>query len=125
MGQVKLMPDWFEAVNTDFRYQLTVVGQFAQAIVGQEINNNHFRIRTSVPAVKVSWQVTAVRHDAYAKAHPLTVEQEKTRESARILHPSRALRGSGGKRYRVGPESRLDAKSKDLRLKQLAATSAR
>jgi len=25
------LPDWFEAENTDFRYQLTVVGQFAQA----------------------------------------------------------------------------------------------
>ena len=28
--------------------------------------------------MKVSWQVTAVRQDAYAKAHPLVVEEEKS-----------------------------------------------
>jgi hypothetical protein len=71
------LPDWFESLNTDFRYQLTVVGQFAQAIIAKKIANKQFTIRTSVPNVEVSWQVTAVRQDAYAKAHPLVVEQEK------------------------------------------------
>ena len=71
------LPQWFEALNTDFRYQLTVVGQFAQAIVGHKIENHQFQIKTSVPNVEVSWQVTGVRQDAYAKAHPLVVEQEK------------------------------------------------
>ena len=32
------MPAWFEALNTDFRYQLTVIGQLAQAIVASEIS---------------------------------------------------------------------------------------
>ena len=27
--------------------------------------------------MKVSWQLTGVRHDAYAQAHPLQVETEK------------------------------------------------
>ena len=27
---VVTMPDWFEALNTDFRYQLTVIEQFAK-----------------------------------------------------------------------------------------------
>jgi trimeric autotransporter adhesin len=71
------LPDWFEALNTDFRYQLTVVGQFAQAIIERKVENHQFTIKTNVPDVEVSWQVTAVRHDAYAKAHPLRVEQEK------------------------------------------------
>ena len=71
------MPEWFEALNTDFRYQLTVVGQFAQAIVGHKIENHQFQIKTNAPNVEVSWQVTAVRQDAYAKAHPLVVEEEK------------------------------------------------
>jgi trimeric autotransporter adhesin len=71
------MPKWFAALNTDFRYQLTPIGQFAQAIVATEINNNRFTIRTDKPNVKVSWQVTAVRQDAFAKAHPLVVEQAK------------------------------------------------
>jgi trimeric autotransporter adhesin len=71
------LPEWFQVLNTDFRYQLTVIGQFAQAIVAHEIENNRFEIGTSAPNVKVSWQVTGVRQDAYAKAHPLVVEQEK------------------------------------------------
>ena len=31
------MPEWFEALNRDFRYQLTVIGQFAEAMVSSEI----------------------------------------------------------------------------------------
>ena len=71
------LPKWFESLNGDFRYQLTAIGQFAQAIVANEINQNQFTIRTDKPNVKVSWQVTAVRHDAYAKAHPMVVEEAK------------------------------------------------
>jgi trimeric autotransporter adhesin len=82
------LPEWFEVLNTDFRYQLTVIGQFAQAIVGHKIENNRFEIRTSVPNVEVSWQVTGVRQDAYARAHPLVVEQEKeARLRAFYIHP--------------------------------------
>ncbi len=71
------LPDWFEALNGDFRYQLTVIGQFAQAIIARKIESNQFEIATSVPNVEVSWQVTGVRRDAFAKSHPLIVEQEK------------------------------------------------
>ena len=71
------LPAWFQALNRDFRYQLTVIGQFAQAMVAQEIKNNRFMIKTDKASVKVSWQVTGVRHDAYAKAHPLQVEVDK------------------------------------------------
>ena len=82
------MPEWFEALNTDFRYQLTVVGQFAQAIVGHKIENHQFQIKTNAPSVEVSWQVTAVRQDAYAKAHPLLVEEEKeTPLKGFYIHP--------------------------------------
>ena len=31
------LPDWFEVLNTDFRYQLTAIGQFAQVIVSSEV----------------------------------------------------------------------------------------
>jgi hypothetical protein len=41
------MPAWFEALNTDFRYQLTVIGQFAQAIVASEMTNGSFTVKTS------------------------------------------------------------------------------
>jgi hypothetical protein len=82
------LPEWFGVLNADFRYQLTVIGQFAQAIVAREIENNQFEIRTSAPGVKVSWQVTGVRRDAYAQAHPLMVEQEKdARLRGFYIHP--------------------------------------
>jgi trimeric autotransporter adhesin len=71
------LPDWFETLNRNFRYQLTVIGQFARAIVGSEISGNQFSIRTDKPNVKVSWQVTGTRQDAYANAHRIQVEVEK------------------------------------------------
>lgn len=74
------LPSYFEALNRDFRYQLTVLGQFAQAIVASEIADNQFTIKTGKPNVKVSWQVTGIRHDAYMVAHPMVVEQDKTKE---------------------------------------------
>jgi len=85
---VVTLPDWFDTLNRDFRYQLTVVGQFAQAIVGSEIQNNRFTIKTNVGNVKVSWQVTGIRQDAYANAHRIPVEEEKSaRERGYYLHP--------------------------------------
>jgi hypothetical protein len=71
------LPHYFDALNIDFRYQLTVIGQFAQAIVESEIKDNYFIIKTDKPNVKVSWQVTGIRNDAYAKANPMVVEKEK------------------------------------------------
>ena len=47
-----------------------MIGQFAQAIVVQEITNNRSTIKTNKHSVKVSWQVTGIRHDAYADAVP-------------------------------------------------------
>jgi trimeric autotransporter adhesin len=82
------LPKWFEAINTDFRYQLTVIGQFAQAIVSSEVQNHEFAIRSSMPNVKVSWQITGVRQDAFAIANPMVVEEEKdSRLKGFYLHP--------------------------------------
>lgn len=71
------LPEWFEALNGDFRYQLTVIGRFAQAIVDTEIAGNRFTIRTDRPNVKVSWQVTGIRHDPWANEHRIAVREEK------------------------------------------------
>ena len=82
------LPVWFESLNTDFRYQLTAIGQFALAIVARKIANHSFTIKTDKPSVEVSWQVTGVRQDAYAKAHPLVVEQDKAMwERGFYVHP--------------------------------------
>jgi hypothetical protein len=81
------MPGYFDALNKDFRYQLTAIGTFAQAIVAEEMNGNTFRIQTSQPNVKVSWQVTGVREDAYANAHRVQAEVDKEAENkGKYLH---------------------------------------
>src|SRR5262249_36196603 len=71
------LPEWFESLNRDFRYQLTAMGVFAQAIVAEKIKGNQFRIKTSLPNVEVSWQVTGIRQDAYANAHRIPLEESK------------------------------------------------
>jgi hypothetical protein len=76
MATVKL-PDWFEAENADFRYQLTVIGRRAQAWIAEEVEHGQFKIGSDATQTKISWQITAVRQDAFAKAHPLIVEQVK------------------------------------------------
>jgi hypothetical protein len=82
------LPSYFDVINQDFRYQLTVIGQFAQAIVAQEIRNNQFTIKTDHPGVKVSWQVTGIRQDPWAVANRIAVEEEKTiADKGRYLHP--------------------------------------
>lgn len=82
------LPEYFQAMNGDFRYQLTVVGQFAHAIVAQKIEGNVFKIKTDKPNVEVSWQVTGVRQDAAAKAKHKSAEELKPEsERGRYLQP--------------------------------------
>jgi hypothetical protein len=82
------LPEWFEALNRDFRYQLTCIGAFAPVYVATEIASNRFTIAGGRPALKVSWQVTGVRHDAYAEAHRIVVEQDKpAEEQGTYLYP--------------------------------------
>ncbi|MFD8498406.1 hypothetical protein [Amycolatopsis sp. NPDC059657] len=72
------LPEWFEALNERFRYQLTPIGHAAPGLhIGTELTGNRFAIAGGEPGTKVSWQITGVRHDVYAKAHPLVVESEK------------------------------------------------
>ncbi len=72
------MPDYFQAVNMDFDYQLTAVGTAQPNLyVSQEIKDNKFQIGGGVAGAKVSWQVTGVRHDPYAQANRTPVEQVK------------------------------------------------
>jgi hypothetical protein len=85
------LPEWFEALNEDFRYQLTAVGGAAPNLhVGEEIyENNRFRIAGGEGGMKVCWQVTGTRKDRWAAANPFEVEQEKREEEqGRYLEPS-------------------------------------
>ena len=71
------LPDWFEALNKDFRYQLTCIGGYAPVYIDEEISDNQFKIGGGQPGMKISWQVTGIRHDAYAEQNPIQVEQDK------------------------------------------------
>ncbi|MCX7729386.1 MAG: hypothetical protein N2203_07945 [Bacteroidia bacterium] len=82
------LPDYFMALNKDYRYQLTPIGQFAQCIVLKEIENNQFVIKTDKPNVKVSWQVTGIRQDPFANMYRIIPEVEKkSEEKGYYLHP--------------------------------------
>jgi hypothetical protein len=88
------LPDWFGALNKDFRYQLTAIGAPAPNLhISEEIsdgviigygntssngcNNNRFKIAGGTPGMKVSWQVTGIRKDPWANAHRISVEEDK------------------------------------------------
>jgi len=82
------LPEWFEALNGDFRYQLTCIGQHSPVYIAEEITNNRFKISGGSPGLKVCWQVTSIRHDAVVKANPMVVEEDKPlHESGYYLNP--------------------------------------
>jgi hypothetical protein len=82
------LPAWFGALNKDVRYQLTCIGAFEPVYVADEVKDNRFTIAGGSPGRKVSWMVTGVRNDAFARAHRIPVEEEKgAEERGRYLHP--------------------------------------
>jgi hypothetical protein len=84
------LPEWCEALNEDFCYQLTAVGGAAPNLhVAEEISENRFKIAGGPEGMKVCWQVTGTRKDAWAAANSVEVEEEKPQEErGRFLHPS-------------------------------------
>ena len=89
------LPNYFEALNREFRYQLTVIGALSEASVAKEIDRNQFTIKTGRPHMKVSWQVTGIRRDPYAEAHRIPTEEMKpSQDRGRYLHPE--LNGEKG-----------------------------
>ena len=89
-GAIVTLPEWFETLNRDFRYQLTAVGAPGPNLyVAEEISGNHFKIAGGQPGAKVSWQVTGIRQDAWANANRIPVEEEKPEvERGFYLHPA-------------------------------------
>ncbi len=83
------LPDYFEALNGEFRYQLTSVGSSQPGLyVAEEVSGNSFEIAGGNPGGRVSWQVTGIRHDAYANAHRIPTEVEKPAgERGKYLNP--------------------------------------
>jgi len=85
---VVALPEWFGTLNRDFRYQLTCIGGFAPVYIAEEILNNQFKIAGGKSGMKISWQVTGIRQDAWANAHRIPVEVQKSeRERGYYIHP--------------------------------------
>ena len=83
------LPEYFQALNRDFRYQLTSIGKPQPDIyIAEEISANCFKISGGKPGGKVSWRVTGIRQDAYANAHRIPVEETKPQDDqGHYLHP--------------------------------------
>jgi hypothetical protein len=86
------LPNYFEALNKDFRYQLTIVDEndstWSFAKVVQKVHNNTFVIRTSTPDLEVSWQVTGIRKDPWAEQNRIPTSIDKEPENkGKLLHP--------------------------------------
>jgi hypothetical protein len=62
-----ILPDYFEALNTSPRYQLTTIGSASQAYISKKIEKNQFEITTTLPNVEVSWEVKGIRNDAWVR----------------------------------------------------------
>lgn len=72
------LPDYFEVLNRDFRYQLTPIGaSMPNLYIASEISTNQFMISGGVPNAKVSWEVTGVRQDPSSNLHRIQVEEDK------------------------------------------------
>lgn len=83
------LPDYFEALNRDYRYQLTPIGGPGPNLyIAQEVQNNQFQIAGGAPGLRVSWQVTGIRQDPYANANRIAVEVMKPEgERGTYLYP--------------------------------------
>jgi len=83
------LPDWFEALNKDFRYQLTAIGAPAPGLyIAEEVRGNAFKIAGGIRGHRVSWQVTGIRQDAWANAYRIPVEEDKPdNQRGHYLHP--------------------------------------
>lgn len=119
------LPAYFESINRNFRYQLTVVDSgedFVLAKVAREIESNRFLIRTSQPRTKVSWRVEATRNDLWTKAHGFRAEQTKEdNRKGKYLHPE--LYGKPAEQGLLRDTKSIDQRDNDLR-KRLSARAA-
>lgn len=88
-GQAEVsLPSYFEALNYNFRYQLTSLGRFERVYIAREVKDNEFLIAGGHPHTRVSWQVTGIRKDPYAEAHRIQPEVDKSdNERGHYLHP--------------------------------------
>lgn len=73
------LPDYFEAINTDPRYQLTAIGAPAPELhIAQRVQGNRFKIAGGAPGMEVSWEIKAKRSDRFVAQRGAAIEQLKS-----------------------------------------------
>ena len=87
------MPNWFEALNIEYRYQLTPIGTPGPNLyVAKEVSDNRFKIAGGQAGMEVSWQITGIRNDTFARENRIPVEQDKPVEERGTLLDSSLYR---------------------------------
>lgn len=82
------LPEYFNTLNKEYRYQLTCVGGYAPVYIAREVDQNTFEIAGGKAGLKVSWTVTGIRQDPYANAYRVQTEVEKSNdEKGKYLYP--------------------------------------
>jgi hypothetical protein len=79
------LPGYFLALNKDFQYLATAIGQpMPNLHLSSEVRRRFFffgkivlSIAGGAPNGRVSWQVTGIRHDPFILANPIVPEVEK------------------------------------------------
>jgi hypothetical protein len=117
------LPEWFEALNKDFRYQLTCIGGFAQVYVAQEVSDSRFKIAGGNPGMKVSWQVTGIRQDPWAEANRIPVEEDKAAEEIGFYLSPEAYGQPEEKGIEWGRNPEMMQRMKEEREKRMEAGS--
>ena len=84
------LPEYFEALNKDFRYIFSPIGTpMPNLYIEQEVVNNQFIIAGGVAGMKISWQVTGIRKDPFAEQNRIPTEVEKSQEEKGLyLYPA-------------------------------------
>ena len=74
------MPDYFNAVNANFSYQLTPIGGYAPLFIKEKLDDGKFVIAGGAAGMEVSWTVYAERNDPYLQQHPESKRVELDKE---------------------------------------------
>lgn len=68
------LPGYFRHFCSNYRYQLTPIGGYAQLYIAQPFEQDRFQIAAAEDSLaagfQVSWQITGVRSDAVAERYP-------------------------------------------------------
>jgi hypothetical protein len=86
-GQARIeLPEWFEAINIDYRYQLTPLGAPAPDLhIAETVSGNAFLIGGGSAGQQVSWEIRARRNDRTMRRLDPVTEMDKPRHLRGVM----------------------------------------